>query len=165
MQVPNDPVILSAFGKALASKGRFKQALKVLDQAQNPTTPDWRLQSAMGAIHDQLGSFTTARAFYDKALLQAPNAPSVLSNYGLSYLLEGDLTSAESYLREAVKQPKADSRVRQNLSLVLGLQGKFAEAEQIARHELSPQQAAANMAYLKSMLKERGGWNKLKKQG
>ena len=94
-----------------------------------------------------------------------PALPSVLSNYGLSYLLEGDLTSAEGYLREAAKQPGADSRVRQNLALVLGLQGKFAEAEAIASNELSPQQAAANMAYLKAMLKERGNWKNLKKQG
>lgn len=59
----------------------------------------------------------------------------------------------------------ADSRVRQNLALVLGLQGKFSEAEAIASNELSPQQAAANMAYLRTMLKERGNWKTLKKQG
>lgn len=102
-------VVLAAYGKALASIGRFQQALTVLQRAQTPTTPDWRLESAMGAIHDQLGNFSTARDHYDKALLQAPGAPSVLSNYGLSYLLEGDLASAEGYLREAAKQPGADS--------------------------------------------------------
>ena len=122
----------------------------MLERAQTPTTPDWRIESAIGAIHDQLGNFDKARSHYDKALLQAPGAPSVLSNYGLSYLLEGDLKAAESYLREAAKNPRADSRVRQNLALVLGLQGRFDEAQAIARNELSEQQAAANMAYLKS---------------
>ena len=88
-----------------------------------------------------------------------------MSNYGLSYLLEGDLVSAENYLRQAAKNPQADSRVRQNLALALGLQGKFGEAEAIASNELSPQQAAENMTYLKQMLSQRNNWNKIKTQG
>ncbi|MCT4655813.1 MAG: tetratricopeptide repeat protein [Cohaesibacter sp.] len=162
-QAPKDQVVLAAYGKALAAKGKFQQALVVLEKAQNPTTPDWRLASAMGAIHDQLGNFDAARSHYDQALLLAPGEPSILSNYGLSYMLEGDLKSSESYLREAAKHRNADSRVRQNLALVLGLQGKFAEAERIASSELSPQQAQANMRYLKTMMAERGNWNKLQK--
>ena len=162
---PKDKVVLAAYGKALATMGRFQQALQVLQTAQTPTTPDWRLYSAMGAIYDQTGDFQKARAYYDKALLQAPDAPSVLSNYGLSYLLEGDLVSAENYLRQAAKNPQADSRVRQNLALALGLQGKFGEAEAIASNELSPQQAAENMTYLKQMLSQRNNWNKIKNQG
>ena len=47
---PKDRVILAAYGKALATVGRFQQALQVLQTAQTPTTPDWRLDSAMGAI-------------------------------------------------------------------------------------------------------------------
>jgi len=42
--------------------------------------------------------------------------------------------------------------VRQNLALVVGLQGRFAEAEEIARADLPPDQAAANVAYLRQML-------------
>ena len=41
---------------------------------------------------------------------------------------------------------------RQNLALAVGLQGRFDEAEAIAKAELSPQQAEANVAYLQSML-------------
>ena len=46
----------------------------------------------------------------------------------------------------------ADPRVRQNLALVVGLQGRFAEAEAIARADLPPEEAAANVAYLRQML-------------
>jgi len=35
---------------------------------------------------------------------------------------------------------------------VVGLQGRFAEAEEIARADLPPDQAAANVAYLRQML-------------
>jgi Flp pilus assembly protein TadD len=38
------------------------------------------------------------------------------------------------------------------LGLVVGLQGRFAEAEQIVRADLPPEEAAANVAYLKQML-------------
>ena len=48
--------------------------------------------------------------------------------------------------------PKADARVRQNLGLVVGLQGRFAEAEDIVKADLPPDEAAANVAYLRQML-------------
>ena len=80
----------------------------------------------------------------------------------MSYVLEGDLKTAETYMRSAAGQPGADSRVRQNLALVVGLQGRFEEAETIAGQELSPDQAQANVAYLRQMLAQQNAWNQLK---
>jgi Flp pilus assembly protein TadD len=82
----------------------------------------------------------------------------------MSYVLEGDLRAAETYMRQAAAAPGADSRVRQNLALVVGLQGRFDEAEQIARAELSPDQAQANVAYLRGMLSQQNAWSQLKGQ-
>ena len=82
----------------------------------------------------------------------------------MSHLLEGNLKQAENYLRQAAAQPAADSRVRQNLALVVGLQGRFEEAEQIARRELSPQQAEANVGYLRQMLAQQNAWNLIKQE-
>jgi Flp pilus assembly protein TadD len=42
--------------------------------------------------------------------------------------------------------------VRANLALVIGLKGNFAEAEKIAKADLPPAEAAANVAQLKRML-------------
>ena len=78
--------------------------------------------------------------------------------------LGGDLRTAATYLRSAAGQPGADSRVRQNLALVVGLQGRFDEAERIASQELSPDQAQANVAYLRRMLSQQNAWNQLKAQ-
>ena len=96
-----------------------------------------------------------------EALDIQPNEPTVLSNLGMSYLLTKDLKTAETYLRSAAKQPGAFSGVRQNLALAVGLQGRFAEAEKIAREELSPEQAEANVAYLRGMLSQQNSWQKL----
>ena len=158
---PNDRGVLAAYGKAQAAAGQLEEALATIDRAQTPDRPDWRLVSAEGAILDQLGRSVDARGKYRDALVLAPNEPTILSNLGMSYVLTGDLKNAETYLRSAVAQPSADSRVRQNLALVVGLQGRFAEAEQIARQELTPQQANANVAYLRSMLAQQNSWQKL----
>jgi Flp pilus assembly protein TadD len=41
--------------------------------------------------------------------------------------------------------------------LVVGLQGRFAEAETIVKADLPPDEAAANVAYLKQMLSRKDG--------
>ncbi len=165
---PEDNDILAAYGKALAASGNLSKALKIIERAQRPDRPDWRLYSAQGAILDQLDRSTQAREYYRKALDIAPNEPSILSNLGMSYVLTGDLRAAETYLRQAIAQPRADSRVRQNLALVVGLQGNFEEAETIARGELPPREAEENIAFLREMLSQQNAWNLLKnteKQG
>jgi Flp pilus assembly protein TadD len=158
---PNDRQVLGAFGKAQAAAGQLEQALATLTRAQTPDRPDWRLYSAQGTVFDQMGRSQDARVSYQQALQIQPNEPSVLSNMGMSYVLTGDLKTAETYLRTASQQPGADSRVRQNLALVIGLQGRFAEADQIARQELSPDQAQANVAYLRTMLSQQNSWKQL----
>ncbi|RUX07581.1 MULTISPECIES: tetratricopeptide repeat protein [unclassified Mesorhizobium] len=161
---PKDRDVLAAYGKALAANGQFEAALDAVRRAQTPEYPDWRLVSAEAAILDQLNQKDDARQLYRKALELKPNEPSVLSNLGMSYVLEGDLRTAETYMRSAAQQPNADSRVRQNLALVVGLQGRFDEAEKIASQELSPEQAQANVAYLRQMLAQQNAWSQLKDQ-
>ena len=148
----SDREIASAYGKILAMNGNLQEALNVLQNAQTPATPDWRLLSAEGAVHDQMGNPQRARALYNQALKIVPEEPTVLNNLGLSFLLAGQAPDAEYYLRRAAASPRADSRIRQNLALALGLQGKFAEAQQVALNELDPQQAEANIAYLRAVL-------------
>lgn len=162
---PNDAELSAAYGKALAANGNFDQALNVIRRTQRPDRPDWKLYSAEGAILDQQGSPAEARAAYQKALQIAPGEPSILNNLALSYLLSGDIANAEKTLRDAVARPGATSRIRQNLALVLGLQGKFKEADAIARQELDPAQAEANVVYLKSMLSQANTWKEARKQG
>ncbi|HEY6632024.1 MAG TPA: tetratricopeptide repeat protein [Rhizobiaceae bacterium] len=159
---PKDRDVLAAYGKALAGAGQLEPALESVRRAQTPEFPDWKLVSAEAAILDQLGKSGEARKLYRRALDLKPNDPSILSNLGMSYVLEGDLRTAETYMRSASEQPAADSRVRQNLALVVGLQGRFEEAEKIASAELSPEQAKANVAYLRGMLAQQNAWTQLK---
>ena len=149
---PGNKALLAGYGRALADNGNFQQAFDVLTRAHSPESPDWRILSVQGTALDQMGKHDEARRYYLSALKIAPDEPSVLSNLGLSYVLSRDLPKAEETLRQAYASTRADARVRQNLGLVVGLQGRFAEAEGIVKADLPPDEAAANVAYLKQML-------------
>src|SRR5437660_10064389 len=150
--LPKNKALLAGYGRALADNGNFQQAFDVLGQAHTPDNPDWRILSAQGAVLDQLGRFEEARQYYSSALKIAPDEPSVLSNLGLSYVLSKDLPKAEEPLRLAHSRAGSDQRVRANLALVVGLRGNMAEAEKIARADLPPEEAAANVTQLKLLL-------------
>ncbi len=152
IQHPKNQLVLGEYGRALADVGNFQQALNALGQAHSPDRPDWRIMSAQGAVLDQMGRHAEAQRYYKTALKIAPDEPSILSNLGLSYALSKKLPQAEATLRRAAARPGADPRVRQNLALVVGLEGRFAEAENIAKADLPPAEAAANVAYLRQML-------------
>lgn len=151
---PKHQALAGEYGRALAEAGRLEQALDVLSRAHTPDQPDWRVLNAQGAISDQLGNYKAARRYYKHALKIAPDEPSILSNLGLSYILSKELKLAETTLRRASANPRAEKRVRQNLALSLALQGKFEEAEKIAAGDLPPEEASANIAALRDMIRQ-----------
>lgn len=159
---PQDQAVLGAYGRALADNAHYARALEVLAKAHTPDQPDWRILRVQGAVLDQMGRHPEAQRYYASALRLAPDEPSILSNLGLSYALSKQLPLAEVTLRRASERPGADPKVRQNLALVIGLQGRFAEAEVIARGDLSPSEAAANVAYLRQMLAQQSEWKRSK---
>jgi len=160
---PENRVVLGAYGRALADNGSYQQALEVLNRAHSQDQPDWRILSVQGAVLDQMGRHSDAQRHYASALRLMPEEPSVLSNLGLSYALSKNLPAAEATMRRAAAQPGAEPKVRQNLALVVGLQGRFQEAETIAKGDLSPAEASANVAYLRQMLAQQSEWKKGKR--
>jgi Flp pilus assembly protein TadD len=152
---PTNTKLLGAYGRALADAGEYPEALDALNRAHTPDNPDWRILNAQGAVLDQMGRHDEAQRHYSAALKIMRNEPSVLSNLGLSYLLQKNLKRAEFTLRRAAAQPNAGPKVRQNLALVIGLEGRYAEAEKIASADLPETEAAANVAYLRQMLAQR----------
>ena len=165
LKSPEDLEIIGAYGKALADAGRLTEAAEVLKQAHTPDRPNWSILSAQGSVADQLGDSRAAQTFYREALKINPGEPSILSNLGLSLALSKHLDEAEETLREASAHPKADQRIRQNLALVLALQGKFTEAETVSARDLSPEQAAANVATIRQMISQSNTWREIQKTG
>ncbi len=160
---PKDMDVLGAYGKALAEDGRSREAQTVLPEAHTPEQPNWSILSAQGVVADQLGDHDQAQEYYSAALKIAPNQPQVLSNLGLSYALSKQLPLAESTLRRAAAEPGADMRVRQNLALVLALEGKFDAAQNVAQQDLSPVDAAENVASIREMIAQADPWDEIRK--
>ncbi len=158
VKAPKDYVVLGEYGKALADNGDLAQARDVLSRSYRPDRPVWQIMSAQGSVADRLDDHASAQAFYTAALKIVPDEPSVLSNLGLSYALSKNLGQAEDTLRRAADQPKADARVRQNLALVLALEGKFREAEDASRKDMAPEDAARNVAGIRSMIAQNDSW-------
>ncbi len=156
---PRDMPVLAAYGKALADAGRLQEAAGVLERAHTPDRPSWSVLSAQGSVADQMGDHASAQNYYSAALKIVPDQPDVLSNLGLSYALEQKMPQAEKALRLAADQPSADSRIRQNLALVLSLEGKYADAEQVSRRDMTPIDAAENVAQLKQTIAGSPQWS------
>lgn len=164
---PNDIELASYYGKILIQSGEFQDGEKQIRKVIAAGKADWRDFSALGSALDQQGRHDEARRMYESALAGRPNEISVLNNLGMSYALQGDLKKAEATLQRTVDIPgsKANPQVRQNLALVVGLQGRYEESEQIASRDLPPEQARANVAYLKQMMSQSNTWAQLKQGG
>jgi Flp pilus assembly protein TadD len=89
--LPKDRQVLAAYGKSLASWAVRAGARRGPPGADARISGLEALFSAEAAILDQLGQKDEARSLYRKALDLKPDEPSILSNLGMSYLLEGDL--------------------------------------------------------------------------
>jgi Flp pilus assembly protein TadD len=149
---PTDADLLLTLGRTYLGLDALLQAVDTLERAALRAPTDWRPVMMLGVAQDRLERHATAQASYTAALRLSPDNPAILSNLGLSQALAGEAATAEVTLRRAVSLPGADVRVRQNLALVIGLQGRFDEAETLARADLTPEMAEANVSTLRAML-------------
>lgn len=162
---PNNQKVLAIYSKALAAAKRGDASKKMFGVAGQQGKPGWKRLLKEGVALDQSGKRHEARILYAKAAKLAPDRAAIYNNWGLSYALDNDLASAEKLLRRALRSKSATLRVRQNLALIVGLQGRFSEAEDIARKDLEPEVAKANIGYLREMLSQPNSWKALEKIG
>lgn len=155
---PQDPALMRTYGFSQIASNDPQDALRPLALLVAADAHDWKVRSALGAALDQLGRYNEARQAYQEALAIQPNDVGVLTNEGVSHLMEGDPAAAEPILRQAVSLPNAPPEARQNLAIALALQGKFSEAEQLERVDLPPAQVASNMQYLRGLLSDPHRW-------
>jgi Flp pilus assembly protein TadD len=159
---PGDVDLTIIYAQASLDAGRADDAAYALARAETEGQGDWRLMSVIGVTLDTLDQHRNAQDYYRKALALSPNNPKILSNMGLSYVLEGKPALAEKTLREAAAIPGADSRVTQNLILALGVQGKFDEVDAIATTDLPQALIDSNREYFRSLLNPSRSWETLR---
>jgi len=159
---PGDVELTLIYAQAALDGGKAEDAAYALARAEAEGQGDWRLMSVIGVTLDMLDQHRSAQDYYRKALALSPDNPKILSNMGLSYVLEGKPALAEKTLREAAALPGADSRVIQNLIVALGVQGKFEEVDQVATADLPQALVDSNRDYFRSLLNPSRSWDTLR---
>lgn len=149
---PMNRELNSEYGRLALEHDQFSAAQKLLEAADDPGNPDWRVISARGAVLAKQGRHGEAIPFFERALTVAPDNPSVMNNLAMALAMEGRPGKAEDLLRKASASQPTDRRLQQNLALVLGLQGKHTEAQQVSEQSLPPDLAAHNGDVMKQMV-------------
>ena len=138
---------VSEYGRLALDLGQISTAAQLLEKADDPTKPDWRVASARGTVLAKQGQYKESIPFYERAREMAPSQSSVLSNLAMAFAMDGQAAKAEELLRQAQQSGSAaDPRVKQNLALVLQLQGKKAEAQQLTGEGEAQPAATASAA-------------------
>lgn len=150
----DDPELASEYGRLALELDQIGVAARMLELADDPAKPDWKIISARGTVFAKQGQYKQAIPFYERALTLAQNQPSVLNNLAMAYAMGGDPKKAEDLLRQASARPDINAeKVHQNLALVLGLQGRYAEAKAVSAGSASAEMTAENVDVMRRIVK------------
>lgn len=132
---------VSEYGRLALDLGHTGMASQLLERADDPTKPDWRVTSARGTVLAKQGQYKEAIPYFERAMEMAPSQSSIQNNLAMAYAMDGQAEKAEELLKQAQASGNTDPRVKQNLALILNLQGKKAEAAEVSG-EVAPIVAA-----------------------
>lgn len=149
----SDRRLASEYGRLALEMDQVGAAQQLLEAADDPANPDWRVISARGTVLAKQGKYSEAIPFYERAMTLSRDQPSILNNLAMAYMMSGQAQKAEPLLRQASQIKGADAKVRQNLALVLGAEGRHDEAAQVAASADSPESAAYNADIMRRMVK------------
>lgn len=147
----SDAIVLLELGKAYLAADQLNLAKPTLERAKISAPLNWEILSALGVVYDYEGKYDMAQEQYEAALFLAPDNPTILNNKALSLAQEGDLDQALQVMQLATNQPQAGAQTRQNLALLMALKGDADGAERLARKDLPPTMAEANITYYRSL--------------
>lgn len=150
---PDNRELAAEYGRLALDLEKVSLAAQLLEVADDPMRPDWRVVSARGAALAKLGRYKDAVQHLERANMLAPDQVAVQNNLALAYAMNGDPAKAETLLRSAVAKGGASAKTKQNLALVLGLQGKYDEATQVGSTVVSADVARENTSVVRQMVR------------
>ena len=153
MAQAHDALTLLELGKDYLAADQLNLAKPTLERAKASAPLNWEILSSLGVVYDYEGDYEQAQQQYDAALFLDPENPTVLNNKALSLAQQGRLDEAVTTMKVATDQPSASAQARQNLALLMALKGDSEAAERLARKDLPPAVAEANIEYYKSLSK------------
>jgi Flp pilus assembly protein TadD len=150
-----NPELAGEYGRLALEMDQVNVAARMLQVADDPAKPDWRVISARGTVFAKQGQYKEAIPFYERALTLAQDQPSLLNNLAMAYAMTGDAKKAESLLRQAAAGNAGpnNGKVKQNLALVLGLEGRYDEAKSVTAGTDVASSSSDNVDMLRSIVK------------
>ena len=103
--------LLSEYARLALELDQVERAQKLLEEADDPASPDWRVISARGTVLAKQGKYREAIPLYQRALALAPNQASVLNNLALALAMDGNAEQAETLLKQRRSRRAATRRV------------------------------------------------------
>lgn len=151
----SDPELAGEYGRLALELDQVNVAARMLQIADDPSKPDWKVISARGTVLAKQGKYKDAIPYYERALTLAQNQPSVLNNLAMAYAMSGDAKKAEDLLRQASagNNGQNSAKVKQNLALVLGLEGRYDEAKLLTAGTDSAVTGAENIDMVRRIVK------------
>jgi Flp pilus assembly protein TadD len=146
-----DRALASEYGRLALEFGQVGVAARMLEIADDPRKPDWRIMSARGTLLAKQGRYKDAIPFFERAQAMEPERASLLNNLALAHTMSGDAAKGEELLRRAASLGGAP-KVKQNLAIVLGVQGRYDEAKSAASGS-GEEAANANADYLRKFVR------------
>ena len=148
-----EPMMLLELGKDYLAADQLNLAKPTLERAKVAAPLNWEILSSLGVVYDYDGNYKAAQDQYEAALFIQPDNPIILNNKALSLAQEGKLDDAVKVMQAAIDSPHASAQTRQNLALLMALKGDAASAERLARKDLPPEVAEANIEYYRALAK------------
>jgi len=118
LMAPDDPRVVSEYGKVLVLENRPQDAAEFLKRALQIQSGDWTVYSALGVAYDEMGDNRSAKLAYERALALKPGDPTILNNYARSRFAAADFVSARQLMAEAQAADPKDETIASNVSLV-----------------------------------------------
>jgi len=113
---PTHKGIAGEYGRLLLEFNHITQAEKLLELADDPTNPDWKVVSARGTVFAKQSQYSKAVPLFERALQLAPDQRSVMSNLALAYAMEGKVEKAEPLAPLRSAAMRASTRISHSCS-------------------------------------------------
>lgn len=143
------PENATAYARALKliAEQKYPQARALLDHAETGASHETRVKlfRARAQLEYYAGEYLTAAHWYNQALIQTPEDPTLLSEASNVFFVAGDRRQAELLLERAFKiakskediDPYLDAALRSNLGVLRNEQGRFTEAYKLLTEAIS----------------------------
>lgn len=151
---PDDMNALEGHGLALIGLGRPHDAEPELRRVLAKLPRRWRTLDGLGLVADLNGDNKAAMGWYEAALGQRGDEPSIYNNYGYSRLQAHAYAHAEALFWRGLSLKAGLPRLRNNLLLAIAWQGDYARAL-AARNDIPLPVALNNIGYIALLREDR----------